>query len=261
MYIDIYMYGLIFLIGLIFGSFYNVIALRTLSGEKLSFPPSHCTSCNHRLGLLDLFPVFSYLFLGGKCRYCKTKISPIYPIGELLTAVSYTLIVSQLGLTFSALIQIVFITIMIIATVTDMKETIVPNGLIIVGMILVLSLRIIDNTNLIYYLASSAISFTLLFVVMLLSGRNIENEDGEKEKVYGMGGADVKLYALIGLAIGLSDAIGSLFYAAIVALIFQIPIIIMNKGVDRSKEIPFVPFITMGVLCTYLFNFFGFIAI
>lgn len=239
-------YSLVFLFGLLFGSFYNVVALRTLSREKLTFPPSHCTNCKHRLSFLDLFPVFSYMFLRGKCRYCKTKISPIYPIGELLTAVSYTLIVHTFGFTMEGIIQIVFITVMIWATMTDLKKTIVPNRFVIIGLALVLTLRFIDGTDITHYLISSVVSFGALLLILILSGGK-------------MGGADVKLYALIGLSIGLMDSVGSLFYAAFIALAFQVPIIIKNKGkVDREKEIPFVPFITLGVLCTYVFDLFNF---
>lgn len=243
----IIMYGIIFIFGLVLGSFYNVIVLRTLSGENLAFPPSHCTKCNHRLSVFDLIPVFSWLFLKGKCRYCKDKISPIYPIGELLTAFSYTFIVYQFGFTMTTLIQIVFITAMIWCTIADLKETLVPDRFIIIGLIAVFILRLIHGEDLVYYLISCVVSFAVLFMIFLLSGGK-------------MGGADVKLYALIGLSIGAMDAMGSLFYASIIALIFQIPILIKNKGkLDRTREIPFVPFITLGVLCTYVLDYFKFI--
>ena len=240
------MYGTIFIIGLVLGSFYNVVALRTLSGESLAFPASHCTTCEHQLHLLDLVPVFSWLFLRGKCRYCGAKISPIYPIGELLTASSYTLIFHYFVFTMEALIQAVFITIMIWATMTDLKATMVPDRFVVIGLISVLSLRLISGGDIIPYLIAAAVSFSAMFLLLILSGGK-------------MGGADVKLYSLIGLSIGLQDAMGSLFYAAIIALIFQIPIIIANKGVDREKQIPFVPFITLGVLATYVLDIFVFV--
>ncbi|HHT98371.1 MAG TPA: prepilin peptidase [Clostridiales bacterium] len=252
-------YGLIFLTGLILGSFYNVVSLRTLSGEKLAFPPSHCVNCNHKLGIVDLFPVMSYLFLGGKCRYCKTKISAVYPIGELLTATSYFLIIYKFGFTFESLIQITFITIMIMATITDIKETLVPNRFVITGLILIFILRLIYSVDMLYYLSSLVMSFAILFMIMMLSRKKIINDNGEVEIIYGMGGADVKLYALIGLSIGIINAMASLFFAAIIGLLIQVPIIIKNKGVDRNKEIPFVPSITLGVLCTYFITFFNFI--
>ena len=235
-----------FLIGIIFGSFYNVVSLRTLSGESLSYPPSHCVNCNHKLSFLDLFPVFSWLFLRGKCRYCKQPISPVYPFIELLTGASYALLVFQFGLTMETLIQVAFITIMIVSTATDIKERIVPDRFIVIGIILVLGLRIIDGEMLFHYIISGIIAFTILFLILILSkGR--------------MGGADVKLYALIGLSIGWMDSIGSLFYASMIALIYYGSIALKNKGkLDGKQEIPFVPFITLGVLCTYFLPFFRF---
>lgn len=235
-----------FLIGIIFGSFYNVVSLRTLSGESISYPPSHCVNCNHKLSFLDLFPVFSWLFLKGKCRYCKQPISPVYPFIELLTGASYALLVFKFGLTMETLIQIAFITTMIVSTVTDIKERIVPDRFIVIGIILVLGLRIIDGKMLFHYIISGIIAFTILFLILILSkGR--------------MGGADVKLYALIGLSIGWMDSIGSLFYASMIALIYYGSIALKNKGrLDGKQEIPFVPFITLGVLCTYFLPFFRF---
>lgn len=236
----------IFFIGLILGSFYNVVALRTLSGESLSFPASHCTVCNHKLNFLDLFPVLSWVFLRGKCRYCGDKISYVYPVGELLTASAYTLIAYQFGFTLEALIQIIFITFMVFATTTDLKETMVPDRFVIIGSVLVIALRIISGVNLYYYLISGIVSFGILFLIMLLSNGK-------------MGGADVKLYGLIGLAIGIQNSIGSLFYASMIALLFHLPMLIKNKGkITKNKEIPFVPFITLGVLCTYFLDFFKF---
>lgn len=228
----------VFFFSLFLGSFYNVLALRTLNKESISYPPSHCTVCNHRLAPVDLVPVFSYLMLGGKCRYCKSKISHIYPLGEILTAISYIIIINKYGFTLETLIQLVFITIMILSTITDMKETIVPDGFIVTGLIVVLVLRLINKENLLYYVVSSIISFLLLFLILILSGGK-------------MGGADVKLYALIGLVIGLNDSIISLFYASIIALILNIKKLIKK---EKNTEIPFVPYITLGVLGTYIFS-------
>lgn len=237
-----------FLIGIVFGSFYNVVAIRTLNGKGLSYPPSHCVNCEHKLSFWDLFPVLSWIFLSGKCRYCKVNISPIYPTIELLTGISYALIVYKFGFTMETLVQLVFITIMVLATASDLKKMIVPDRFVIVGLSLILILRVIysDIDMLTYYTMSSIVAFSLLLLILILS----------KGK---MGGADVKLYALIGMSIGWMDSIGSLFYASISALIFYIIIAIFNKNeINRKQEIPFVPFITVGVLCTYFLTFFNF---
>ena len=229
---------MVFFFSLFLGSFYNVLALRVLKKENVSYPPSHCVVCNHKLKPQDLVPIFSYLFLKGKCRYCSKKISPIYPFGELLTAISYTIIINKYGFTLETLIHLTFITIMILATITDIEKTIVPNGFIVTGLISVLLLRLISMENFVYYIIGSAVSFLFLFLILVLSGGKI-------------GGADVKLYALIGLSIGLNNAMVSLFYASFIALILN-----MKKVIKREKniEIPFVPYITLGVLGTYILN-------
>lgn len=241
----IYIYVFIFFISLFLGSFYNVVALRTLSGENLAFPASHCTVCNHQLKGRDLVPVFSWTFLKGQCRYCKDPISPIYPFGELLTASAYTLIVWQFGFTWEAAIQIVFITVMIWATITDLKETMVPDRFVVIGLVLVGLMRLFSGEPIGPYLISSLLSFSVLFLILILSGGK-------------MGGADVKLYALIGLAVGLSAAAGSLFYASFIGVLANLPMLLKKK---ESLEIPFVPFITLGVLLTYVVNMYSFLSI
>ena len=84
---DILFIILFFILGTIFGSFYNVVGYRVPKGESLLYPPSHCTKCNNKLGPLELIPIFSFLFLGGKCKKCKTKISWFYPLFELFSGI------------------------------------------------------------------------------------------------------------------------------------------------------------------------------
>ena len=247
---DITVLGLVFFISLFLGSFYNVVGLRTLTGENMVSDRSECVFCKHELSFLDLFPVFSYLFLGGKCRYCKEKISFIYPFGELLTAIAYTLIISKFGFSLEGLIQLVFIIVMIISTITDLKEQIVPNQFIVIGIIGVLALRLIFKIDILSSLLGGLGAFGVLYLVYIISeGR--------------MGGADVKIYGLIGLAIGFIDSMLSLFYASCVALV--VSLIVHRASSDIGKvKIPFIPFITIGVLMTYyldlewLLNIFSF---
>ena len=80
----LYLFLSFFMIGTIFGSFYYVVAYRIPKGESIVSPPSHCPNCNHRLGPLELIPIFSYLFQLGRCKSCKCKISIFYPLYEIL---------------------------------------------------------------------------------------------------------------------------------------------------------------------------------
>ena len=103
---------------------------------------------------MDLVPVISWLSLGGKCRYCKSPISAIYPFGELFTALGYAVVVWRFGLTLYAIPHLVLITVLAMATASDLKEMEVPDRFVVVGLIVNIILRIIIQDGLIYYVAS-----------------------------------------------------------------------------------------------------------
>ena len=95
---EIFFYIVIFIIGTLFGSFYTLAVYRIPKRQDIVHTHSYCPNCNHKLGLLDLFPIFSYIFLGGKCRYCKQKIRPRYLILEALSGVLFVIIAYLMGL-------------------------------------------------------------------------------------------------------------------------------------------------------------------
>ena len=89
---ETFFYIIIFIIGSLFGSFYTLAVYRIPKRQDITHTHSYCPNCNHKLGLLDLFPIFSYIFLGGKCRYCKEKIRPRYLILEILSGIMFVLL-------------------------------------------------------------------------------------------------------------------------------------------------------------------------
>ncbi len=95
---ETFFYIIIFIIGSLFGSFYTLAVYRIPKRQDITHTHSYCPNCNHKLGLLDLFPIFSYIFLGGKCRYCKEKIRPRYLILEVLSGVLFVVIAYYMGL-------------------------------------------------------------------------------------------------------------------------------------------------------------------
>ena len=95
---ETFFYIIIFIIGSLFGSFYTLAVYRIPKRQDITHTHSYCPNCNHKLGLLDLFPIFSYIFLGGKCRYCKEKIRPRYLILEVLSGVLFVVIALFMGL-------------------------------------------------------------------------------------------------------------------------------------------------------------------
>lgn len=125
-----------FLIGLCMGSFLNVVVLRGLTGESIVLPPSHCTKCNHKLAWYDNIPVFSYLFLRGKCRYCSEKISIQYPLVELFTALVFTGLYLKYGFSLNTIFVMAAAFMCIVLAVTDIKEKVILDGHAYILMIL-----------------------------------------------------------------------------------------------------------------------------
>jgi leader peptidase (prepilin peptidase)/N-methyltransferase len=129
----IFFYIIVFMYGLVIGSFLNVCIWRIPLGESVVKPPSHCTKCGTRLTALDLVPLFSYLFLRGKCRYCKVKISIKYPLMELLTAIIYLPLFYKYGhngqyIEFFAAAYLM--SILIVVFFIDLKHRKIPNSLV-----------------------------------------------------------------------------------------------------------------------------------
>ena len=127
------------IIGLCLGSFFNVVILRSLSGESLVFPASKCPKCGNKLKPWHNIPVFSYLFLRGKCAFCKEKISIQYPIIELITMGLFALSFIKFGISYNTIFAIILCSTMLIMTATDIKEKLVDCniaiGLAIVGFL------------------------------------------------------------------------------------------------------------------------------
>ena len=118
-----------FILGTLIGSFLNVVVYRVPREESLSFPPSHCPSCNTRLKAYDLVPVVSYLFLGGKCRTCKTAISIRYPLVEMLTGLLFLVTVMKFGVSLEALKYLLVIALLLPVALIDYDHTIIPDRL------------------------------------------------------------------------------------------------------------------------------------
>jgi leader peptidase (prepilin peptidase)/N-methyltransferase len=108
--------------GLLFGSFATMASYRIPRGENLAIKPSNCPKCKHRLGFFDLFPLFSWVFSGGKCRYCKAKISWRYPLIELSMAVLFATIYLIIGVNLEALVMLVLLVCMVIAIVILLEK-------------------------------------------------------------------------------------------------------------------------------------------
>ena len=231
----------VIIFGLILGSFFNVVAIRLLKKESIAFPPSHCVNCNHQLHTLDLVPVFSYVFLKGKCRYCKSSISPLYPFGELLTAVSIFFVYKNVGLSLELIPALLLTILLVISVLTDIREQLILDivTLPMLGL-LIISRLFIGTEPFWYYLLGGAVGFLLLLFLAIVSKG-------------GMGGGDIKLYAAIGVALGPLLTVMSLVLASFVGAIVGI-FLLMTGKVKKGQPIAFGPSIFVGTLIAYVYG-------
>ena len=123
-----------FLFGLVVGSFLNVCILRIPAHKSIVLPASSCPNCGKAIAPYDNIPVLSWLILGGKCRNCKTKISAMYPAVELLTGLLFLACYFVFGLTLESLKWAVFAAILVVLTITDLRERILPDAVNFFGL-------------------------------------------------------------------------------------------------------------------------------
>jgi leader peptidase (prepilin peptidase)/N-methyltransferase len=231
-------YLVVAIISLLLGSFFNVCIHRLYSGESIVYPPSHCPSCKHSLGPLDLVPVFSYLALMGKCRYCGERISPRYPVVELLTSISYILLYKAIGLGWGFAAYSIFLGILIIITFIDLEHQIIPNILIVIGLVMGLLFSLINiTTGITDALLGFALGFGSLLLVALLAKLLLRKD--------GMGGGDIKLLGVIGLFLGWKLTLLTLLLSIYIGGIFSI-ILLLLRIKKKGDYIPFGPFISLA---------------
>jgi prepilin signal peptidase PulO-like enzyme (type II secretory pathway) len=268
-------YLIIFIFGLVVGSFLNCIIYRSEINESFLVGRSFCPKCRHKLAWYDLIPVLSFLILKGKCRYCNKKISWQYPLVELTTGTLFVLIMSKMlnisggvplaiwnyesGITNYDFLNLRFILnslflllnscFLVIIFVYDLKHYIIPDKIIypaiivsgawylVAGVFLNLYTRY-EMLNIIYSAAGAAAFFLIIIFI-------------SKGKWMGLG--DVKLAFLMGLVLGFPEILVALFLAFFFGAIIGLGLILSGRKTLKS-EIPFGPFLIAG---TFLAMFWG----
>ena len=235
-------YAVFFMIfGLVIGSFLNVLGLRVQKGLSIISPPSHSEGCNRRLTALDLVPVFSYLFLRGKCRSCGAKIGFFHPLMELLTGVLYAFAYLHFGFTLELVVAILFISLLIIITVSDIAYMLIPDKVLLPFGILLIISRIFSPLNPWWdAFVGAVIGFGILFLIAFVSKG-------------GMGGGDIKLFFVIGLVLGSKLTILALFVSSIIGLVAGVSQLVWKKK-GRKHPVPFGPWIALGSVVTYFYG-------
>jgi prepilin signal peptidase PulO-like enzyme (type II secretory pathway) len=241
----------VFVFGACVGSFLNCVIYRLESKKSLK-GRSFCPHCKHALSWQDLFPVFSFLFLRGKCRYCHKKISIQYPLVELATGILFVLVfwnlgfVSGFGFRASDFIKLCFMlyiaSVLIIIFVYDLKHYIIPDKILFPAIIISFAYRVFENFAMLgNYLIAVIIGSGFFFTIWLVS----------RGKWMGFG--DVKLAVLLGLLLGFPNILVGLFLAFFFGAIIGV-ILMVGQKKGLKSEIPFGPFLITG---SFVAIFFG----
>ncbi len=237
---------LFFAIGACVGSFLNVIADRLPRGGSIVSPPSHCESCGRQLRAKDNIPIISYLYLKGRCRYCGAAIPQRIFWVEIATAALFAFIFWYYGFSHLLPVMIVYGSIFIVLTVTDLEHRLLPNKIVYPAIAIALAVALASqflHLHLLPNLKSAAIGGAVGFIFLLVPALISR----------GMGWGDVKLAAFIGLATGFPLVLLALFLSIISGGLVAAALLLLKiKG--RKDAIPFGPFLALGTLVTLLWG-------
>ena len=218
------------LIGLCIGSFLNVIALRGLSGESIVYPPSKCPKCGKKLNWYTNIPVISYVFLRGKCQFCKEKISLQYPLVEAVNAILYLFTYLNFGASLKTLFIWVILSIFILICITDFKERVVldVHTYILMGTGLlynILKLGTLTPIDSLLGLAAGYLIFEIMahFGTLMLKTRAF----GEGDTLIAMG---------IGALLGYKILILVVFISVIIQALFAIPALFIKNLKNKNYK-------------------------
>lgn len=232
------LYSIIFLYGIIIGSFLNVVIYRLPAKENLS-QGSHCTACGYRLRWFDLVPLASYIFLKGSCRKCKSKISLQYPLIELSNGLLYIFIFYMNGFPITTVLYCIVATVLLAISIIDFRTYEIPIELNITLLLIGLIRLGLDYKNWSLYLIGFFVISMFLYIVYLIT------------KGRGIGGGDIKLMAVCGLILGYKSIILAFIIGCVLAsLIHSIRMIITKE----DHVLAFGPYLSMGVFISMMFG-------
>lgn len=228
---DLFYYSLFWIcvVGLCLGSFFNVVILRSLSNESIVFPASKCPKCNHKLYFWHNIPVLSYIMLGGKCYFCKEKISIQYPIVELFTMFLFGATFVKFGIDIKTIFVLFWLSCFVIMTGTDLKAKLVDCNIAIAMGVTGILYNFIQHG--VSGVIASLIGLVLGAVVLELIARSGYLVAGTRA----MGEADTYVAAAIGAIVG-KDILFVLAYALIASMIFIVPMFLYNQFKNDNKK-------------------------
>lgn len=265
-----YFFGIaVFVFGLLIGSFLNVVIYRLPLGESIVLPASHCPACDAAISWYDNIPVVSYAFLGGRCRSCRTQISPIYPAVELLVACLYLLLFiihrNQVitGSWLPLLADIAFVSLIVPLVFIDLRYKLLPNAITLPGLAALLMLRalapdpwILSHTPHVFGPAAPAWVLSMFGSLLgaVVGGGTlwlVREIYYRWRHVEGMGLGDVKMMLMVGAFLGWQLTLLTIFGGSLLGSVIGVLLIALRGG-NMKTQIPFGVFLGPAAIIALL---------
>lgn len=230
---------LVFLYGVVIGSFLNVCIYRIPKKESIVTVGSHCMACQHKLAWYDLFPLFSFLFLRGKCRYCGAALSKQYPVVEFANGVLYVIVFVVNGVGLESVLYCFLVSALFVLSVIDYRTLEIPIRINVFILCIGVLHAVLDFHNIIHYIIGFfSASLFLLLCFILTRGR-------------GIGGGDIKLMAAAGLCVGWQNILFALTVGCVVGSVIQCVIIAVTKN---KTKFAMGPYLSLGIFVAMLWG-------
>ncbi|UCD93900.1 MAG: prepilin peptidase [Candidatus Zixiibacteriota bacterium] len=237
----------IFCVGLVIGSFLNVLIYRIPRKLSFGFNRSFCPSCKEKIKFYDNIPVVSYIILKGKCRNCKAGISFRYPLVELLNGLIYAFLLHNFGPSMEFIVFCFLSSVLITIFFIDLDFQIIPDLLTMPGMAVGLGVSLLPGgIGIVSSLIGLAVGGGVLYLIALGGDWLFKKES--------MGGGDIKMAAMLGAFLGWQKVVFIFFAAAVIGLMISLVIMLFSKKLRVSRVVPFGPFLALGAFAAIVYG-------
>lgn len=232
---------LFFVLGVIMGEFFVTVGIRLADEDVEFFSKNHCDKCFHNLTKFETIPIFSYIFLKGKCRYCHNKININNPLMELFTGILFAVSYYSFGISYNLLIALGIVSLLVIITVSDINYLIIPDEVLVFFSIYFMIVQYLGYgiVELAEHIGSGILLFSIMYLIMLFGNKVFKKES--------LGGGDIKLMFVFGLVLNPLIGILTIFIGSLIAL----PISFISLYKTKDKLIPFGPFLVLAFTLVY----------
>lgn len=238
---SIFIFIFVFIFGAIIGSFINVVGLRYRSGLGLK-GRSFCPSCSKELRWFELVPILSFLFLRGRCRRCKTKISWQYPLVEIWVGLVFASLYTVIGLQVALFLALVVFCLYSVILIYDLRHKIIPDTLVYASIFFSLIYRIVEGGGIYDFLIGPILFAVFGFGWWVSQGR-------------ALGFGDAKLVLSIGLLLGVAQGLSAIVLAFWIGTAVTLPLVLLRrKSLTIKSEVPFAPFLIIGAWVSLIFE-------